>query len=293
MSDKIFLDQMSFYGYHGALPEERQLGQRFLVDLTLETGLYAAGSTDDLSRTINYADVFNQVQAIVEGDPCQLIETLAERIAAAVLHTFPLAEACRVKVIKPDPPIRGHYASVAVAIERRRVMAYLGLGSNIGDRASFLKQALEQLDNVPGVRVIRCSSIYETDPYGPVEQNDFLNLAVQIETIMPPLALLDTVQQIEKAMLRKREIHWGPRTIDLDILLYDQTIIHTERLALPHPEIARRAFVLKPMAEIAPHLVLPGINRSMIELWQTLEEKEGVRLWKTSNGVGKYGLFEN
>nr|WP_239530323.1 2-amino-4-hydroxy-6-hydroxymethyldihydropteridine diphosphokinase [Sporolactobacillus spathodeae] len=172
-------------------------------------------------------------------------------------------------------------------------MAYLGLGSNIGARASFLKQALEQLDNVPGVRVIRCSSIYETAPYGPVEQNDFLNLAVQIETIMPPLALLDTVQQIEKAMLRKREIHWGPRTIDLDILLYDQTISHTERLALPHPEIARRAFVLKPMAELAPHLVLPGINRSMIELWQTLEEKEGVRLWKTSNGAGKYGLFEN
>jgi dihydroneopterin aldolase/2-amino-4-hydroxy-6-hydroxymethyldihydropteridine diphosphokinase len=196
-------------------------------------------------------------------------------------------------VIKPNPPIAGHYDSVSVEIERNRTIAYLGLGSNISDRASFLKHALEALQAEQRVQVVRCSSIYETEPYGPVEQSDFLNMIVQIETLLPSFALLRYIHKIETDLERVRDVHWGPRTIDLDLLVFGQTITQSEELSLPHPEIARRAFVLKPLAEIAPHLVVPGINRSVMDLWQNLNGEEEVRLWKKNNGEGRFGLFEN
>lgn len=293
MTDKILLNQMQFYGYHGALPEERRLGQRFSVDLELETDLFRAGQTDDLSQTVNYADVFSRVQTIVEKQSFQLIETVAEKIAADLLHAFPRIDACRVKVIKPDPPIEGHYASVAAVVERRRITAYLGLGSNMGDRAFFLEQSLDRLNELPNVQVGRCSSIYETAPYGPVTQDNFLNMAAEVMTTQPANALLAAIQKIELDLQRKRGLHWGPRTIDIDILTFGQQISRTEALALPHPEIARRGFVLKPLAEIASHLVLPGDNCSIIERWQSLEGKEGIKLWKKNNGEEKYGLFAN
>ncbi|MFX3619025.1 MAG: 2-amino-4-hydroxy-6-hydroxymethyldihydropteridine diphosphokinase [Sporolactobacillus sp.] len=293
MTDKIFLNQMNFYGYHGALPEEKKLGQPFIVDVVIGLDLYAAGKEDALTMTINYAEVYDRVRTIVTGAACDLIEAVAQRIADRILADYPLAESCKVKVSKPRPPIDGNYSSVAVAIERKRSSVYLGLGSNIGDRALFLRQALERLSQCEGIRAAECSSIYETEPYGPVSQNKFLNMAVRLDTLLPPAALLNVLQQIEQDLRRKREIHWGPRTIDLDILVYGREVISTEKIALPHPEISRRAFVLKPMAEIAPHLVVPGINQSIIELWQMVEEKEGVHLWRKNNGEGEFGLFAN
>ncbi|SFG77807.1 dihydroneopterin aldolase / 2-amino-4-hydroxy-6-hydroxymethyldihydropteridine diphosphokinase [Sporolactobacillus nakayamae] len=293
MTDTINLNRMQFYGYHGALPEEQRMGQRFDVDVTLNCDLYQAGTTDQLDQTVNYAEIYMQVKEIVEGHACKLIETVAEKIAETILLKFSKVESCRVKVIKPNPPIAGHYDSVSVKIERNRTVAYLGLGSNIGDRAGFLKHAIEALQAEPRVQVVRCSSIYETEPYGPVEQNDFLNMIVQIETLLPSLALLRYIHKIETDLERVRDVHWGPRTIDLDLLVYGQTITQSEELSLPHPEITHRAFVLKPFAEIAPHLVVPGINRSVMDLWQNLKGEEEVRLWKKNNGEEKFGLFEN
>ncbi|MFS0784171.1 dihydroneopterin aldolase [Bacillus sp. 1P06AnD] len=119
--DKIYVNQMEFYGYHGVLPEETKLGQRFKVDLTVELDVSAAGKNDDLNRSVNYAELFEVTREIVEGKPYQLIEAVAERIAEAVLDSFELIEWCTVKLIKPDPPIPGHYTSVAVEIKRGRV----------------------------------------------------------------------------------------------------------------------------------------------------------------------------
>ncbi|MCO7127751.1 2-amino-4-hydroxy-6-hydroxymethyldihydropteridine diphosphokinase [Sporolactobacillus shoreicorticis] len=293
MTDTINLNRMQFYGYHGALLEEQRMGQRFDVDLVLKCDLYQAGTTDRLDQTVNYAEIYTQVKEIVEGCSYALIETVAEKIAEAILLGYSKVESCRVKVIKPNPPIAGHYESVSVEIERFRATAYLGLGSNIGDRAGYLKRALEALQAEQKINVVRCSSIYETDPYGRVEQPDFLNMIVQIETLFPSIALLHKLQKIEAKLERMREVHWGPRTIDLDLLVFDQMISYSEELSLPHPEIARRAFVLKPLAEIAPHLIVPRINRSVMEMWQNLNGEEGVRLWKKNNGEGKFGLFEN
>jgi 7,8-dihydroneopterin aldolase/epimerase/oxygenase len=118
--DKIYLNNMAFYGYHGVLGEETRLGQRFNVDVVLETDLSKAGESDYLEDTINYAAVYDCVREIVEGPPRKLLESVAEGLAGSLLHQFPLIHSCIIKVIKPDPPIAGHYDSVAVEIKRGR-----------------------------------------------------------------------------------------------------------------------------------------------------------------------------
>ncbi|MGE6632297.1 dihydroneopterin aldolase [Bacillus sp. NPDC077027] len=118
--DKVYVDGMEFYGYHGVFQEENKLGQRFRVDLTASLDLSKAGKTDDLNETINYAELYHICKDIVEGEPVNLVETLTERIANQVLVSFPTVQECTVKVIKPDPPIPGHYRSVAIEMTRTR-----------------------------------------------------------------------------------------------------------------------------------------------------------------------------
>ncbi|WP_374723870.1 dihydroneopterin aldolase [Calidifontibacillus erzurumensis] len=118
--DKIYLNKLQFYGYHGVMPEENKLGQRFTVDLILELDLTKAGQSDDLNETVNYAEVYQIVKSIVEGKPSKLIEHLAEQLAAALLKSFSKIDFCTVKITKPDPPIPGCYESVAVEIRRGR-----------------------------------------------------------------------------------------------------------------------------------------------------------------------------
>jgi dihydroneopterin aldolase len=118
--DKIYLNEMEFYGYHGVFPEETKLGQRFVVDIVVETDLAKAGQTDCLDDSINYGELFEVVQGIVEGEPMKLLEAVAETISTKLLEKFPSVQNCTVKVIKPNPPIRGHYKSVAIEITRGR-----------------------------------------------------------------------------------------------------------------------------------------------------------------------------
>src|SRR3990170_582513 len=134
--------------------------------------------------------------------------------------------------------------------------AYIGLGSNVGRREDHLEKALELLAAAKDVKVTKTSSIYETEPVGYVDQPDFLNAAVEIETALSPRELLAVTKAIEEREGRRRDIRWGPRTVDLDILLYDQQVSTEPDLRLPHPEVTRRAFVLVPLAEIAPDLAV-------------------------------------
>jgi 7,8-dihydroneopterin aldolase/epimerase/oxygenase len=118
--DKIYVNQMEFYGYHGVFPEENTLGQRFMVDLMVLVNLKKAGETDELEHSVNYGELFQVCKEIVEGIPYKLVEAVAEKIAEIVLRQFTLVSEVTIKVIKPDPPIPGHYRSVAVEITRRR-----------------------------------------------------------------------------------------------------------------------------------------------------------------------------
>ena len=131
-------------------------------------------------------------------------------------------------------------------------LAYLGLGSNLGDRSRNLERALECLDQMPGLRVMRVSRFLETAPYGVQDQPEFLNAVAEITTDLDPPALLATVKQIEAEMGRTPIYRWGPRLIDIDILLYDRLRWDSPELTIPHPGLLERSFVTKPLGELAP-----------------------------------------
>ncbi|MGL4337336.1 MAG: 2-amino-4-hydroxy-6-hydroxymethyldihydropteridine diphosphokinase [Turicibacter sp.] len=137
-------------------------------------------------------------------------------------------------------------------------IAYLGLGSNMGDRKKYLHDAMNLLIATPHVSIMTLSSLYETKPWGYTDQDIFMNLVVKIETDLTPIQLLDFCQSIEQELGRVRLIKWGPRVIDVDILLYENEFIQTERLTVPHPFMTERDFVMVPLAEIAPKLIIGG-----------------------------------
>ena len=161
------------------------------------------------------------------------------------------------------------------------VRAYLGLGANLGDREASLTQALVLLQNAPDLVVARSSSVYETAPWGYTQQPDFLNCVLEVETRLSPVALLRRTQGVEQAVGRQPTFRYGPRLIDVDILLYGGAVLNLDQpdLQLPHPRLAERAFVLTPLAELAGELVHPVLRRSMAELALTVDGQEGVRRW--------------
>ncbi len=163
--------------------------------------------------------------------------------------------------------------------------AYLGLGSNLGDRGNFLRAAVAQLRSETDIRVGKISSIYETNPVGVTAQPRFLNCVAAIETFAAPLTLLRIVRKIEDAQGRERREHWGPRTLDLDVLWYEGVTSDAAELTLPHPRMKERSFVLTPLAEIAPDLPLDG---ERVELLAGRLEQAGIARigpWETVTAV--------
>jgi len=156
------------------------------------------------------------------------------------------------------------------------VRAFLGLGSNIGDRAQMLKRAADLLAG-PDLRLIRRSHIYESPAWGKTDQRAFLNQVLAIGTAMPARGLLDRCRDVERALGRLRIERWGPRTIDVDILLYDDAVIQMPDLVVPHPEMRRRAFVLVPLGEVAPALRLPT-GELVADLVAALPDRDAVRI---------------
>jgi 2-amino-4-hydroxy-6-hydroxymethyldihydropteridine diphosphokinase len=153
---------------------------------------------------------------------------------------------------------------------------YIALGSNLGDRAASLHSAIQALP--PAVQVLAESDIYETPPWGYEAQPAFLNMAIQAETELQPEALLDHLKRLEQELGRRESFRYGPRQIDLDILFYDDLVLNTPRLVIPHPSLPERAFVLVPLNDIAPDLLHPGLHRTVRQLLQGTD-REGIHAW--------------
>jgi len=175
------------------------------------------------------------------------------------------------------------------------VTAFLGLGSNLGDRLQLLKDAVNRLHNQAGIEVTDVSDVYETDPVGYTDQPSFLNIVCRVRTSLTPQELLEVSLGIERELGRERKIRWGPRTIDIDVLLYDDRIIETPALTIPHPRIMERAFVLIPLFDVLSEqekIWQPGFtqaaNLSMEGILAT-----GVRRWISFNWQGEFGPTES
>ena len=169
--------------------------------------------------------------------------------------------------------------------------AYLSLGSNIGDRLDMLQEAVCELMNQTDLRVTQISSVYETAPVGYTEQASFLNMVVEVQSDLSAFKILSICLETEQVLGRIREFRWGPRSIDLDILLYNDENMESENLIIPHPRMHERGFVLVPLLELIPNGNHPitGVPFSQY----VKEQKEGVRLWKTFDGVDAFVHSEN
>jgi len=271
--DKIHIDKLELFANHGVLEAERALGQKFLVSATLTLNLRQAGLSDDLSKTVNYAEVCAKIRDLMTGEPHQLIETCAETIAAEILHSFPLVREVTVRIDKPWAPIGQSVGNLSVEISRKWSKVYLGLGANMGDPKESLDKAVQQLPNT-GFRVLRCSSYYTTKPISDIPQDDYLNCVLEAETTLPPQELMTSLLQIEASLGRERNVHWGPRTIDIDVLTYDDLITDDPHITLPHPRMHERLFVLVPFCELNPNYVHPLLRRRVSDLNAELQQTQ-------------------
>ncbi len=284
MTDRIVLRGVTARGFHGVLDVEKRDGQAFVVDVAMDVDLAPAGASDDLADTVSYAEVADDVVKLVEGGSLDLIETLAHRIAEAVLAR-PLVEAVEVVVHKPHAPVGHPFDDVEVRVRReRQVPVVIALGSNLGNSGAILRDAVRRLDDTTGIRIHRVSQPVETDPVGGPAQPAYLNAVALGATRLAPRTLLARLHEVEQAHGRLREVRWGARTLDLDLIQYgdpaadSDTVLQTAELTLPHPRAHERAFVLVPWAQADPQasLRVGGEVRPVADLADALDAS-GVR----------------
>lgn len=265
--DLVRLTGVRAFGHHGVLEHEKRDGQDFVVDVAMTVDLRAAGTSDDLARTVNYAEVAADVVAVVTGPPRDLIETVAEEIAARTLAR-PLVEAVEVTVHKPQAPVGVPFADVEVVVRRERdVPVVIALGANLegvggADPSTTVQSAARRLRRVRGVRGVRLSRLFASAPVGGPEQPEYVNAVAVARTRLAPASLLAQLHRVEAEFGRTRQVRWGARTLDLDLVQYgdpsDGTDVTSEEesLMLPHPRASERAFVLVPWLDVDPAATL-------------------------------------
>lgn len=268
--DKIKITGLEFFAYHGVLESEKELGQIFSIDceFTLNTAL----CNDDLSKTVNYGQVSIDIVKFSTENRFDLLETLANNLCKHILIKYPLIKDITLTIHKPHAPISTKFSDVSLTVTRGWKTAYLGIGSNLGNTKENLDFVWEEIINSPYIQGISKSDYITTKPYGVTDQPDFLNGAIKIQTILTPYELLEFCQGLEQAKGRVRLRHWGERTLDVDILMYENKVVFEEKLIIPHPELHLRSFVLIPLAQIEPYLIHPIKNKNISELLKEIKD---------------------
>lgn len=272
--DKIYVKDLEIYAFHGVNQQEKDMGQRFLISLELFTNLREAGESDDLRKTVNYAQLCFSVEEKFKQEKFDLIEKAAEELAKFILLNYKLVDRVKVKIKKPWAPIGKPLDHVAVEVDRQWHTAYIAIGSNIGNKEENLNSAIELINCSEVTMVTKISKFYETKPVGYLEQDCFLNGALEVKTLLTPKKLISFLLDKEKNLKRERIIKWGPRTIDLDVLLYDELVTSDENIIVPHPRMHERLFVLKPLCDIAPYIVHPVLNERIIDLMNKISKEQ-------------------
>ena len=344
--DRIRLVGLAATGYHGVFEHERRDGQTFVADVVVHVDTRPAAAEDRLDLTVHYGVLAEQVTAVLEGEPADLVETVAERIAAVVL-SYPAVAAVDVALHKPQAPVTVPFADVVLEIHRDRdhppvvavpaealavaaaaaggpaddatepwpgqgtgtvrsplpdvaepadadpfdpgpdpldvvpaapVDVVLALGSNMGPSHEILRESLAELDASDGVEVVAVAPLARTAAVGGPEQPDFLNTVVLARTTLSPRGLLAACQAVEQRHGRERIEHWGPRTVDVDVITYGALVAAADDLEIPHPRARERAFVLEPWAQVDPTAFLPGLGGGPVAaLAATAADREGIR----------------
>ena len=257
---------LSFFGKHGVLPEENSLGQKFVLDCSVTLKTEFADINDDIQKTVDYSKLCENIISYLKENTFSLLETAAYKTCCMILDSFSEAQGVVIELKKPWAPVGQQIEYASVRSELKRHTAFLSLGSNMGNREQYIHDAIELLNKTEGCTVEQISPVIETKPYGDVPQEDFLNCALKLSTYHSPQALLNILHTIENKLHRVRTVRWGPRTIDLDIVFYDDIVLDTEELHIPHIDMHNRSFVLIPLCSIAPYYRHPILNKTVEQL---------------------------
>lgn len=271
MKDEIRIEGLQIYAHHGVFAGENEVGQTFVVNAVLYTDTCKAGQTDHLEDSTHYGEVCHLIKRVLTENTYKLIEKVAEEAAREILRQYPLITGIDLEVKKPQAPIGLPFESVSVKIHRAWHEVYISFGSNMGNKEEHIGKGIQALKDNPAISMKKCSEYFVTEPYGGVEQEDFVNGALLMETYLNPYELLDLLHEIEKSENRERTLRWGPRTLDMDILFYDDLILDSEELIIPHTDMANRSFVLEPLAQIAPYKRHPLNKMTVKEMLDNLK----------------------
>lgn len=271
--DVIKIENLKVFAYHGVFEEEKRNGQDFYVNARLVSDLKKAGMTDNLYDSTHYGEVCRQIEKSLTKESYDLIERAAEKTIEDILIHFPLIQEVTLELRKPHAPIPMEFESVSVEITRGWHKAYIAFGSNMGDKETYIKDAIRELEESTYFKNLKVSEFFYSEPYGGVEQEDFVNGVLETETMFEPYELLDFLHQLEAKANRVRLKHWGPRTLDLDIIFYDDLILEEEKLQIPHKDMKNRDFVLVPLAQLAGYKRHPLFRITVDEMVNNLKER--------------------
>lgn len=272
MENTIHINGLEVHANHGVFEAEKELGQRFYINAVLYLDFQAAVSSNDLENTVHYGFVGQDIIDFFKTNRCDLIETISHKLVNMLFSKYPLVAKIELEVVKPWAPLKFSFDSVKTKVVEAKQDVYIALGGNVGCSEELFESAIEQISKLEGVYQLERSNQYRSKPFGSVAQNDFLNMAIKIETNIHPTRLHALLQAIELKLGRERKIHWGPRSIDLDIILYGTEIITTKQLLIPHRYMTKRDFVLKPLLDLNQYLIDPRTNMPLIDYYERLDE---------------------
>lgn len=270
--DTIKIENLKIFAYHGVFDEEKENGQDFYVNGILKSNLKKAGMTDELQNSTHYGEVCLQIKKTLTEAKYDLIERACERVIEDILLCFPLIQEVTLELKKPHAPIPMEFESVSVEMTRGWHKVFIAFGSNMGEKEKYIKDAIQKILDSRYFRNVRVSDFYYSTPYGGVSQDDFVNGVFEAETMFEPYELLDFLHDLEAQAERVREQHWGPRTLDLDIIFYDDMVMDEEGLQIPHKDMKNRDFVLVPLNGLAPYKRHPVLNITVEEMVCNLKE---------------------
>ena len=274
----VRIKDLAVYAYNGVNPEEQALGQIFLISAALHTNLDDVVTDDEIENTVNYSRVSKFISQWMAEHSFQLIERVAYHLCREILLRFQGVQSISLEIKKPNAPIRNmHFDYVSVQKDMAWHEVYLSLGSNAKNASSLLEDAAELIRSNPDIRGVVCSQSMSTPAYGDKYEGIFLNNALKIETILPPKRLHNLLRGFEADLGRDRSREGGIRTIDIDILLYDDLVQSTEDYILPYPDFEHRAYTIIPMCEIGPNVYHPILKKTMKKLRKELPDKQAAK----------------
>lgn len=271
--DQLIIKNLELFAYHGVNPEEKSMGQKFIVEAKISIDLSEAGESDSLESAINYAKLCHELQTEFTNTKHDLIERAATVLCHYILTHYPDVSEVDLTLKKPWAPIHLPIDYPAVRLVRKWHTAYIAVGSNMGDKEANIKNAMNQINDTWHTSITNQSKLIETDPLGYEDQDQFINGVFEIKTLLTPVKLIRWLLSIEKDLKRERIVRWGPRTLDLDVIYYDDEITTLEEIVIPHPRMHERTFVLEPLNEIAPYKMHPILNKRTFQLLDDIIEE--------------------